>query len=49
MTLNVVTKMLKLVAKGQKSLVTKLKMALFALKYVDMLVNNQDNDFTWCN
>ena len=49
MTLHVVTKMLKLVAKGQKSLVTMLKMALFALKYIDMVVNAQDNDFTCHN
>ena len=49
MTLHVVTKVLKLVAKGQKSLVTTLKMALFALKCIDMVVNDQDNDFTYCN
>ena len=39
------TKVLKLVAKGQKSLVTMLKMALFSLKCVDMVVNDQSNDF----
>ena len=49
MTLHVVTKMLKLVAKGQKSLVTMLKMALFALKCTDMVVNDQDNDLTYHN
>ena len=43
MTLNVVTKVLKLVAKGQKFLATMLKMALFAL-CIDMVVNDQDND-----
>ena len=41
MTLHVITKVLKLVAKGQKSLVTMLKMALFALKCIDMVVNDQ--------
>ena len=49
MTLQVITKMLKLVTKGQKSLVTMLKMALVALKCVHMVVNDQDNDFTCCN
>ena len=49
MTLHVVTKVLKLVAKDQKFLVTMLKMALFALKYIDTIVNDQDNDFTCCN
>ena len=43
MTLHVVTKVLTLAAKGQKSLVTMLKMALFALKCIDMVVNDQDN------
>ena len=43
MILYVVTRMLKLVAKGQKSLVTLLKMALFALKCIDMVVNDQDD------
>ena len=42
--LHVITKVLKLVAKGQMSLVTMLKMALFALRCVDMVVNDQDND-----
>ena len=45
MTLHVVTKVLKLVAKDQKSLVTMLKMALFASKCPDIIVNDQDNDF----
>ena len=36
MTLHVITKVLKLVAKGQKSLVRILKMALFALKCTDI-------------
>ena len=49
MTLHVVTKVLKLVAKGQKSLVTMLKMALVALKCVDMVVSDQDNDFICCH
>ena len=49
MTLHVGTKMLKLVAKGQNSLVTILKMALFASKYKDIIVNDEDNDFTCCN
>ena len=49
MTLHFVTKVLKLVAKGQKSLVTMLKMALFVLKCIDMVLNDQDNDFTCCN
>ena len=49
MTLHVGTKMLKLVAKGQKSLVSMLKMALFLLKCIDMVVNGRDNDFTCCN
>ena len=49
MTLHIITKVLKLVAKGQKSLVTMLKMALFALKCTDMVVNVQDNDFTCHN
>ena len=49
MTLHVISKVLKLVAKDQKSLVTMLKMALFALKCTDMVVNDQDNDFTCCN
>ena len=49
MTLHVGTKMLKLVAKGQKSLVTMLKMALFAIKCKDIIVNDDDNDFTCCN
>ena len=49
MTLHVVTNVLKLVAKGQKSLVTMLKMALFPLKCIDMVVNDQDNDLTCCN
>ena len=49
MTLHVVTKVLKLVAKGQKSLVTMLKMALFALKCIDVVVNDQDDDFTCHN
>ena len=43
-TLHVITKVLKLVAKGQKSLVMMLKMALFPLKYMDMVVNDQNND-----
>ena len=46
MTLHVITKVFKLVAKGQKSLVTMLKMALFVVKCIDMVVNYQDNDFT---
>ena len=41
-TLHVITKVLKLVAKGQKSLVTMLKMALFALKCVDVVVSDQE-------
>ena len=45
MTLHVVTKVLKLVAKGQMFLATMLKMALFALKYIDMVLNDQDNDY----
>ena len=45
MTLHVVTKVLKLVAKGQKSLVTMLKMALSALKCIDMVVNDQDDEY----
>ena len=45
MTLHVITKVLKLVAKGQKSLVTMLKMALFALNCTDMVVNDQDNGY----
>ena len=49
MTSHVVTEVLKLVAKGQKSLVTMLKMALFVLKCTDMVVNGQDNDLTCCN
>ena len=44
LSLHVITKVLKLVAKGQKSLVTTLKMALFALKCIDMVVNDQDNE-----
>ena len=48
MTLHVVIKVLKLVAKGQTSLVTTLKMALFALKCVDMVINDEDNIFTCC-
>ena len=44
--LHVVTKMLKLVVKAQKSLLTILKMVFFALKCIDMVVNDQDNDFT---
>ena len=46
MTLHVVTKVLKLVVKGQKFLATMLKMTLFALKCIDMVVNDQDNDYT---
>ena len=46
MTFHIVTKVLKLVVKGKKSLVTMLKMALFALKCIDMVVNDQDNNFT---
>ena len=46
MTLHVVTKVLKLIAKGQKSLVSMLKMALFALNCIDMVVSDKDNDFT---
>ena len=49
MTLYVTTKVLKLVANGQKSLVTMLKMALFPLKCIDMVVNDQNNDFTYFN
>ena len=49
MTLHVVTKVLKLVAKGQKTLVIMLKMALFVLKFIDMIVNDQNNDFTYHN
>ena len=49
MTLHGVTKVLKLVVKGQKSLVTMLKMALFVLKCIYMAVNDQDIDFTCCN
>ena len=49
MILHVVTKMLKLAVKGQMSLLTMLKMALFALKCIDMVVNDQDNDFTCWN
>ena len=49
MTLYVTTKVLKFVAKGQKSLVTMLKMDLFALKYIDMVVNDKDDDFTCHN
>ena len=49
MTSHVVTRVLKLVAKGQKSLVITLKMALFVLKCIDMVVNDRDNDFTYCN
>ena len=49
MTLHVITKVLKLVAKDQKSLVTMLKMSLPVLKCIDMVVNDQDNDFTCCN
>ena len=49
MTCHGVNKVLKLVAKVQKSLVTMLKMALFALKCTDMVVNDQDNDITCCN
>ena len=49
MTLHVVTKVFTLVAKGQKSLVTMLKMALVALKCIDMVVNDQNNDCTSCN
>ena len=49
MPLHIITKVLKLVAKEQKSLVIMLKMALFALKFIDMVVNDQDNDFTFCN
>ena len=49
MTLHVITNVLKLVAKGQKSLVTTLKMALFVLKCMDIGINDQDNDFTCCN
>ena len=45
MTLHIATKVLKLVAKGQKSLVTMLKKALFALKCIDMVVNGQNNDY----
>ena len=43
MTLHVVTKVLKLVAKGQKFLAIVLKMALFALKCIHMVVNDQNN------
>ena len=49
MNLHVITKVLRLVAKGQKSLVTMLKMALVALRCIDMVVNEQDNDFTCYN
>ena len=49
MTLYVVTKVLKLVAKSKNSLVTMLKMALFPLKCIDMVVNDQDNDLTCHN
>ena len=38
MSLHVVTKVLKLVAKGQKSLVAMQKMALFALKCLDIVL-----------
>ena len=49
MTLHVISKVFKFSADGQKSLVTMLKMTLFALKCVDMVVNDQDNDFTCWN
>ena len=49
MTLHVITHVLRLVAKGQKSLVTILNIALFALKCTDMVLNDQDNDFICCN
>ena len=49
MTLHAGTKVLKLIAKGPKSLVTMLRMALFVLKCIDMVVNDQDKDFTNCN
>ena len=49
MTLHIVTKVLKLVAKSQKPLVSMLKMALFALKCIYMVVNDQDNYFTYHN
>ena len=44
MTLHVKTNVLKLIAQGQKSLVIMLKMALYALKCIDMVVNDKDND-----
>ena len=49
MTLHVITKVLTLVAKDQKSLLTMLKMALVSLKWIDMVVNDQNNDFTYHN
>ena len=49
MTLHAVTKVLTFFAKGQMSLVTMLKMALVAQKCIDMVVNDQDNDFTCHN
>ena len=45
MTLHIVTKVLKLVAKGQKSFVAMLKMTLVALKGIGMGENDQDNDY----
>ena len=49
MTLHIITKVLKLVAKGQKSLVTIQKMALVILKCIIMGFNDQENDFTCHN
>ena len=45
MTLHVLNKVFKLVSKGQVfSYHTEI-----ALKYVDMVLNDQDNDFTFSN
>ena len=47
MTLHVVTKVFKLLLRA-KILATMLKLAIFAIKCVDMVLNDQGNYLTCC-